>query len=643
VEEIQGQAERLEREYEWLSAAESYEKALNLLPEDDLSGKAETYERLGYAFYRAAFQAESNDEFRQRLRQAMLTYEKTGELYQKLNDPKKTGIVLRCHAMNAYIGHWLASEASEKKRLLDECWHFTQNSLRASKESGRAEEYGETYNQLSTSALLSFCFEWDYQAGKKLIKEVADHGEVAIKLLSTVDEPEELARAYAKTAFAMSLFAFFFLDLDEKESCVRKAQIYWTKAKEASEDLARVEMLCPVPCAQDDLWGPGSQEVLADIQKALEHGRRTRDKFIIGSAMDWLTYHLTWALARIDDSDDFRKSVSEAIQYAEDAKRQYSVISFMSPRADLAWIEAIHGTCNMEYSETVWEKRHEVLERRVAAGREALEPAETSGYPYAIMYVHWWLSLGLLLFARSEFSLEEKEKLLEEALQHGNEGLRFGERLLPLSYWDLGLFRQNLALIKCELAELAKETETKKDILYSAMAEMENAIKLLVKYVSFQPEKKTAMFGALGDWQYWAGEWWVRLYRITCDKEHLRKAAEAFTEALERYQKVNLTSRVAECCWKIAQAHDELDDHMAAAENFCLASDSFKGAAKKIPQLKSFYEDHAVYMQAWGEIERARYHHEREEYGLAKENFEKAAELHKPLKRWSYLELNYSA
>jgi len=644
VEETLHEVERLEKEHEWLKAADSYEKALKLLPEDDFSRKAETQERLGYALYRAAFQAESNDEFRQRLRQATVDYDKAKESYKKLNDTAKTGRALRCNAMNAYMGYWLAPDASEKKRLLDECWHFTQNSLIASKESGRAEEYGETYNQLSTSALLSFCFEWDYQAGKKIIKEVADHGEVAIKLLSTVNEPDTLAKACAKTAFSLSLLGWNFLDFDEKENCAQKAQGYWTKAKEASEDWARLEMLCPIPCAHDLLWGGGSEEALANVEKALEHARRTRDRFIIGSALDWLTYHTPWKLTQIDDYDELAKGDRRVIQYAEDAKRQYSVIAFTSPRADQAWVEAVHATWTPNYDrETDLGKRHDRLERAVATGRDALELAEASGYPYAIKYVHFWLSVNLWRCAEFESDAKEKEKILEEAEEHGKEALRIGEELEPLSYWDLGFDRLNLAVIKCELAELAKDSETKKSMLQAAMVEMENAMKLLVKEVSFQPEKKTALFGALGYRQYGAGGWWVRLYRLTCDKGHLRKAAEAFTEALERYQKVNLTSRVAECCWKIAQAYDELDDHLVAAENFCLASDSFKGAAEKIPQLKSFYEDHAVYMQAWSEIEKARHRHERQEYGLAKEHFEKAAELHRPLKRWSYLASNYSA
>jgi hypothetical protein len=220
VEEILHQAERLEKEYDWLRVAEAYEKALNLLPPDDFSKRGEIHERLDYARYRAAFQADSNDEFRQRLHQAILGYEKAKELHGRLSQSAKTPCMLRCDALIPYMGYWLAPDSSEKKRLLGECWRLTQEALKALKESGNAEEYGETFNLLSVSALLAFCYEWDYQAGKKLIKEVAEHGETGIKLLSTVNEPDELAKVYAKTAFALSLFAYYFLDLDERERTV---------------------------------------------------------------------------------------------------------------------------------------------------------------------------------------------------------------------------------------------------------------------------------------------------------------------------------------------------------------------------------------------------------------------------------------
>jgi hypothetical protein len=48
-------------------------------------------------------------------------------------------------------------------------------------------------------------------------------------------------------------------------------------------------------------------------------------------------------------------------------------------------------------------------------------------------------------------------------------------------------------------------------------------------------------------------------------------------------------------------------------------------------------------MLAWSEIEKARHHHARQEYGLAKEHYEKAASLHNSLRKWSYLSSNYLA
>jgi hypothetical protein len=643
VEEILHQAEQSEKEYDWPGAAEWYEKGLKLLPEDDFSARGETWERLGYAFYRAAFQAESNDEFRQKLRQAIVDYEMAKEHYQKQNEPKK-GMVFRCDAMNAYMGYWLASEAPEKKRLLGECWHFTQEALKALKESEEAEEYGETFNHLSASALLKYCYELDYQARKKIIKEISDYGEVGIKLLSTVDQPDKLAKTCARTAFALSLFAYYFLDLNEKEGCVQKAQGYWSKAKETSEDSAMLGMLCPVPCAHDLVWGFGTQEIIANLEKCLEHTKRTRDKFIIGSASDWLAYHTGWSLHLIDEYDRIAERARTVFQYAEDAKRYYSVISFTSPRADAYWIEAIHSQFIPGFDqETEVRKKRDMLKRAIVAGEGAFKTAEASGYPYAIENVHWLLGVNLSSLAYFESRTAEKKSLFEEALQHANETARIGEQIGPFSYWDLGLFRGRIAMINFALADLAGDSESKKNMLQAATLEYENAVQLIIKDLSFQPDKKTANFPGLGSSQYWAGRCWSRLYRLTCDKDNLRKAIEAFNGAIESYRKVNLTSRIAECHWKIAEANDGLDDHLMASRNFCLASDTFKGAAEKIPQLKSFYGNHALYMQAWEEIERARYHHERQEYGSAKEHFEKAADLHRSLKQWGYLASNYSA
>jgi tetratricopeptide (TPR) repeat protein len=181
-------------------------------------------------------------------------------------------------------------------------------------------------------------------------------------------------------------------------------------------------------------------------------------------------------------------------------------------------------------------------------------------------------------------------------------------------------------------------------MLEEAISDKERALQLCIKdSLQFERRGDLSQLAVLGPFQYSYGELLNRLYGLTNSNEHQRKAIKAFEEAAESNQKLNLLSRVAECYWKTARGYDALGEHLKAAENFNLASDNYKNAAEKVPQLKSFYQDHASYMQAWSEIEKARHNHDRQEYGSAKEHFEKAAELHRFLKQWGYLEPNYCA
>ncbi|MEJ2241552.1 MAG: ATPase domain-containing protein, partial [Candidatus Bathyarchaeota archaeon] len=61
------------------------------------------------------------------------------------------------------------------------------------------------------------------------------------------------------------------------------------------------------------------------------------------------------------------------------------------------------------------------------------------------------------------------------------------------------------------------------------------------------------------------------------------------------------------------------------------------------PQLKDFYNEYSLYMQAWNEIENAKFYHIREDYSKSKKYYENAGIIHKKLDNWSYLSSNYFA
>lgn len=646
MEEILNQAEQLEKDYDWLRAAESYEKALDLLPEDDFSRKGETYERLGYAFYRFAFQAESSDEFRQRLHRAILSYRQAKELYGGFDDPLKTPRIRRCDAMTTLMGYWLAEKVSEKKKLLDESWELTKDALEAF-EAGNTIDYGKTFNELSASVDLAYYFHDTFQTREKIIREAAEYGERAIKFLSTLGDRLELSRAYSKTAVYRDLISYYFTSLEDREKYSQKATDYWLKAKDISEETAMLELPSVLfGCGPGGFWGDGTDIALSNFERALECSRKTRDRFMIGHALDLLAYHSAWRVAGIEDPDERAALMKKALQYAEDAKHQYSTVSFTSPRGGVNWAEATYlwyyfrlGTV-----ETDLNRKRELLGKALEVAPNILKLAENSGYPDAAEEVHSTFAAVLRELAKVEANEEEKKRLLETALMHNEESIAISERVEPLAYWNLGLMRGNTILTRQELADLTKEPETKKNMLQKILLDSEDALGLCIKdAASYEREAATLMFGTIAFWEVYNGNLLSRLHELTGDKEYLKRAIQAFQRGIETYQKTNQTSRLAECFWKIAQTYDALGEHVKAADDFDHASKSYRNAAERIPQLKDFYHDHAGYMQAWTEIETARDHHERQEYDLAKEHFKKAADLHKSLKQWSYLAPNYFA
>jgi hypothetical protein len=642
VEEILHHAERLEKEYDWLGVSESYEKALNLLGEDDFPRKGEVHERQGYALIRFAFQAESNDEFRQRLHQSILSYEKTKELYGRSNESTKMPRMLRCDAVIAYLNHWLAVEASERKRQLERCWTLTKEALESFMEDDETREYGKTYNQLSLSAYLLWALEWSFQAAEKVIKEAIECGEQTITFLSGLNDPYELARAYVKTANYLALFGYCFIpDMDEKSSYYQKCRHYWQNAIELSENTALIELSNSAMITIT--WN--FEEALVHFEKSLRCLARTKDKYLTGNALDMLAYNNFWKARGTEDPDKWLEIGQRALQCAEDAKHQFSSIFPTSPPGFyMMRIISIWYHWESARREIDLRKRLDLLEKATMEGTQAVKLAKSTGCPWSIAFSNYYLSASLGSLAQMETNTEEKRRLLEKALEQRNENIRISARLFRFQYWDRGSGWNFLADLKAELSKVEKDFDKRRKILQEAVSYKKHCLQLCGKETPYYE-----MLGALsilaefGMYQYSYGELLSRLYEFTSNNEHQRKAIRAFEETIESFKKLDMVSQIAQCYWRIAGGYDTLGEHLSAAESFNFASNNYTSAAEKIPQLKNFYRDHALYMQAWSEIEKARHDHGRQEYGLAKEHFEKAADLHRSLKQWNYMAPNYSA
>ena len=641
VDVILSQAKKHEKEYDWLGAIESYKKALSSAPQIDILKMGQTQERIGYAFYRAATQAENVSEFRDRMCQAVANYEKAKEFYAKARELAKTPLVLRCDAMIAYLGYWLASEVSEKKRLLDECWRLTKEALKAFEDIGNGQEYGTTYVELSSVARLLYVLAWNFEVREKMIKEATECGEKAIVFLSSVGDSSELARAYVETAAYLNMLCPLDPNLDAIMMHHQKSLSHWEKAVELSEESAFLELLSPASLGIPHT----TEQSIKDYEKGLDLAKKARDKALIGNALDWLAGCFHWLAPTIDEPIKRLEAYQRALQYAEDAKQQYAIISFMSPRGGL-WVESPHADHFWELAlyEIDLKKRRGLLEKAIKEGTQEIAQAESSGYPEIMSFAHHVLSKALVSLAQTETSLEEKQRLVEKALKHRKESIRITDQINPSNYRDKGVMLNYMADLKAELSKVEKDVENRRHMLVEAASDKERGLQICIER-NLYSEKigELSDFAMIGRFQYSYGELLIRLHSFTNNDEHQRKAIKAFEEAAESFQKLDMVSRIAECLWKAARGYDALGEYPMASESFKLASNSYRSAAEKIPQLKDFYQCHALYMEAWYEIEKARHYHGKQEYGSAKEHYEKAATLHKSLKQWSYLAPNYSA
>ena len=241
AESLLSSARDLEKEYDWLGAADYYGSELEALPKDDLLGIGRVQERAAYAIFRAAMQAENIEEFKARLSKSEKQYEKAKQSYVKASSPASSSRISRCEAVIAYLGFWQTSDVATKKKTVDEAWSLAKKAMDI---FGRDEalDLAKTYNELFLSAVFFLHFSDDQQVRKMTLSEALAYGEKVVTLLSETEILDELVGALVHVSGLLSAAGrMYILSTDEQDRNDQKGREYWLKAVELSEETALAE------------------------------------------------------------------------------------------------------------------------------------------------------------------------------------------------------------------------------------------------------------------------------------------------------------------------------------------------------------------------------------------------------------------
>jgi len=652
IEEILGEATKLEKEYEWLQASEFYGQALGMVDSGDHFRRGEVQEKIGHSLHRAAFQAESREEFLERLGKAVEAYEVARGIYEKSGD-ENAAWVLRCRAVSKYLSHWIAPDPSEKLLLLSDCHELEGGALDSFWDTGNKLEYCRTYNELAQASELLFLREWDQQLRKEVLEERSSWGERTISVLLELNDSYEAARAHFSyfqdlNAFYKYFEPTFFTEIGDKTFRSRVYQHVheaFKYADEVGDDYTTG--LCYIHLEGDRISN-NSERRRNYFKKALECGEKTKDIYLKNDAFTFFAYSTYWRAHSTEDPDLRLRLAEEAMGYYDESQQYSSIMSFQASQIGKLQAPAPGGYAEYYWDRARWEvtleNKLELLEKSEKAGLEALKAAEASDLPSLIGRMYHLLSGTLTDRARLEQDDNTKRGSLEKAMEYREKNIEIMEGLGPLHYWNMGIYQNLLGNIKVELALIEPDPNKKVELLEDAKSRKEKALSLIDKMLPrFVEMGNIGNFAILSRYQDGHGTTLTRLYELTNDREHLRTAIDVWLNVIEVALKVPLFGRIAESYWKIAKTYDIMNEYSEAAENFKQASESYLKATESIPQLKDFYQEYSTYMQAWSEIENARHHHAEKHYGEAKEHYEKAAELHDATERWSYLRPNYLA
>jgi hypothetical protein len=627
-------AEERSKAYDWKGAAEAYKTAIESTSESDEKRLAGLYEELGYAISQAAMQSETPNEFQNRFGEANSSFEKSLDLYKKLGEEGKE---LRCRAMLALGQFWKTSNALGRKKWLNESWSFTEKALEMFEKASDGKEFWKTLYRLITTGVYKLIYSTNQAETEPMLNQLLNFSETALRDPIASENPYDLARAYAIAAGVHDWASNVPADPESQEKLRAKAKEYWMKGSELSPEAAYLQLVTAGPTSA--FFGTGSDQGLSEGRKMLDYAMKSGNRDAIATALDNMAFHNVWRSRGVEDPTEQKSLLDQGLEYAKQVKEvaaPFPANVFFNP---VMWADVPLPFYYFELSRLEFDpaKKRALLENATEDVSKMLKTAEDSGVIYNTGLAAHQASKILESLARLEADPSKKRRLLESALEHRKESVRTFELNTPNYYWDQGVMQNYLANIQYELSKIEPNPVTGKSNLRESLMAKERGLEAWLKAFDMI-RQSPASIETFGERYLEYGDMLLES-RLSTAVE----IARAYEKGIELFQKSQTLSRAAEGYWKLAHLRVASGDHVKAAEAFRNASENYRLAAEKVPQLRHLYVSQSEYMNAWNNIETARQHHARQEYEDAARAYEKAASHHKSTSHWDYLAPNYSA
>ncbi len=624
--------ERSER-YEWTAAAALYQKALyQLESREDLPFTAQVSELLAKSNFKAAFQAPTREEFKQRMRRAEKSYDDLTQLYEKSGS---TSLAKRSRARTFSASFWIADEASGRRQIVVNRISLLREAVRELESSSDRRSSAEAHLDLLVALHESLHIIKDWKVVRENFEQAVEVGDKAIaEFEALLDDPGLLESLYNGLVTFSTWFDFVLKPSEVGEFASARAREMIPRLTRVSERVGTPYALClknqAVGMAVANFEGDLSK-TLSLWEASISLAEETRDALLIGYSAQWTLASIADLMPDEEDVDARRRLVEKGLDLAVKAVKNFEV------PLDGTWLAWTYGQYERVYTalarmvETDVEKKESYLREAIHVARRGLAYKDFSFSP------RWGMAASYLV--SMDISPKEKSEILDETVPTVEEAVREIDLTMPFSIVRVAA-RSVLALLKSELSTLKQDPSSKAELLREAQAVMKPAIELCAEW-SKTPARWTAR--GLNKYYEQYGDAFLRLYQLTKEPGTAQQALGAYMDAIEILNKSGPVGSTPSLRWKVARVYDATGDYKRASESFEDAARDYRLAINKIPELYSTHVELELYMEAWSQIENARLEHDEERYPEAAKNYAKASGLLQETRTWGPLSSHYSA
>ncbi len=624
------QAEQEAERYQWTAAARLYAQALNGVDKSqDRITAAQLNEQLALSSFKAAFQAKNREQFKHNMSQAKSTYQEAARLY----DQTSKALSAKANALSHFADYWLYDSNNERRTTIKQCILLAENAITLFEKQQDQHSLAQTYLDLINFSFESLLLSPDLSERKQQFERALEIGEKAVAESERAGSPRELVSAISATVLTTGWNAEWLVDPARYEELGKHLQALSTKAIEVAQRLGT-----PNELGLAHLAVVSASIMTKEFCKSHHHAKagiseaeKTGDSYLLGELCGSGTTAAFWcAWDEIEDLEKATATIQNGLSLGE---RGMSYLAIPLQREEMAVGYGWYAECIRFQGEIADDpvKKKEYLAKAVETARKGME------YTDPQLPSDSFHSLAKSLFMQGMYEPNSKKRieLLRESLKLREITIQFGLALFPEA-WDMGVMYNYLALVKTELSKDQENTQEKKELLQSAVKDMQRCLELCTRWA-----KEPSYIHTTGMYARWYGYVLGELYRLTGNVEDAQQTIAAYQNAIAFLERSGFTGEIAPIRWDIAKIQDRMGEYKTASKEFQQAAEDYRSAAEKMPASTSAFTELASYMTAWSLIERARLSHRDEQYSLAAEEYAKSASALKQTRIWKPLAEHY--